>query len=443
MAFTHLEVHSHFTLLGGTASVTELAGRASADGMSHLALTDTNALYGAVAFARACREASVQPVIGLTLTVAPPKEEDSNQWLAPGHLVMLATGPAGYRSLCRLSSLIQGSPARETLAARGLSWDEIRAHREGLICVSGGRQGWIERYLRASDTAAAQIYAGRLAGIFDDQAYLSLEIRAEADRLIAAEVAALGRRLGMPTIAVQPIYCLAPEDARRLRLLAAIRENRPLGNALAREEEDGDTQLEPDERAPVPGAQASPRNAVSGSALEVWSPPDPGASGGVILAGEDELHWLSPADLALRFAGFPEALAETNRIATRCGDVLPSGKPIWPALKLPAGQTPDEALAELATAGLRARYGHATIVKDQGSGIRGQESRVSDQPSAVNDQQSASSFQLPASNLQLPASSFQPPASNLQPPISYLQPPASTTSWPRSPATATRPCSWS
>ena len=68
MAFTHLEVHSHFTLLGGTASVTELAGRAAADGMSHLALTDTNALYGVVAFDRACRERGVQPIIGMTVT---------------------------------------------------------------------------------------------------------------------------------------------------------------------------------------------------------------------------------------------------------------------------------------------------------------------------------------------------------------------------------------
>ena len=69
MGFTHLEVHSHFTLLGATPSVAELAARARNDGMTHLALTDTNALYGAVAFARACRAAELQPVIGMTLAV--------------------------------------------------------------------------------------------------------------------------------------------------------------------------------------------------------------------------------------------------------------------------------------------------------------------------------------------------------------------------------------
>ena len=417
VAFTHLEVHSHFTLLGGTASVTELAARADADGMSHLALTDTNALYGAVAFDRACREKGIQPIVGMTLTVvapAPPLPHSGNGGIngeattPPGHLVVLATGPDGYRSLCRLSSLIQGRPEREALALRGLSWEEIQAHREGLICLSGGRQGWIERYLRAGDLAAAQVYAGRLAGIFDDQAYLSLEIRSKADRPIVGEVAALGRRLGMPAVAVQPIYCLAPEDAPRLRLLAAIRENRPLGNPAAQEEGVGDAELEPDEHAQERSIQTSPRKMAAGSALEVWSRPVSGASEGLTLTGEDELHWLGPADLALRFAGFPEALAETSRIAARCGDVLPSGKPIWPALKLPAGETPDQALTELATAGLRARYG-------QEAGIRNQESGVSDPPSAIRNpaplrsgdysQQSAVSPQLPASSFQHTATS--------------------------------------
>ena len=62
MAFVHLEVHSHFTLPGGTASVSQRSGRASADGMSHLELTDTNTLYCVVAFGRACREKGVQPI---------------------------------------------------------------------------------------------------------------------------------------------------------------------------------------------------------------------------------------------------------------------------------------------------------------------------------------------------------------------------------------------
>ena len=172
MTFTHLEVHSHFTLLGATPSVSQLAARARQDELTHLALTDTNALYGVVAFARACRAAEIQPVIGMTLAVREPDLQSpfpEKASAGPDQLVLLATGPAGYRSLCRLSSLIQGNPEREALAARGVGWDELAAHREGLICLSGGRNGSIERYLRAGDYAAAQLCAGRLAGLFEER----------------------------------------------------------------------------------------------------------------------------------------------------------------------------------------------------------------------------------------------------------------------------------
>ncbi len=310
--FTHLEVHSHYTLLGGTASVGSLAARAAADGLSHLALTDTNVLYGAVAFARACREARVGPILGMAVTMAAPGPAREGEPL--GRLVLLASGPAGYRSLCRLSSRLQASPDREALAARGLAWEDLQAQRDGLICLSGGRMGWLERYLRAGDGPAAHLYAGRLAGIFGEQAYLSLEIHGPADLATARQVVALGRRLGLPAVAVQPVYCLAPGETGRLRLLAAIDRNCHL-------------EAVPPEALPAGGDR------------------------------EADLHWLSPAQVAERFPGLNDALAASGEIAARCRPALPDGRPIWPALALPAGQTPDEALAGEAGRGLAARYG--------------------------------------------------------------------------------------
>ena len=93
----HLNVHSWYSLLGATASVEALAARTAQDGMTHLALTDTNVLYGAVAFQRACLAAGVQPIIGMTATVAPPTGMTVH-W-APGELTLLATGPAGCGAL--------------------------------------------------------------------------------------------------------------------------------------------------------------------------------------------------------------------------------------------------------------------------------------------------------------------------------------------------------
>ncbi len=316
MSLTHLHVHSHFTLLGGAASVEALAQRAAADGLTHLALTDDHALYGAVVFARACRTAGVQPIIGMAVRAAPlaGHEIDLDDGGGPGLLTLLATGPDGYRSLCRLSSLVQSRPDRVEAAAAGLGWDALKADSAGLICLSGGRLGWVQRRLRAGDRSGALRYAGRLAGIYDQRAYLALELHQPADAALAREIVDLGGRLGLASVAVQPVYCLSPQDQPRLRLLAAIRENCRLADL----------------------------------------PPRALPDGGDATVG---LHWLSPAEMAGRFAAFPQALAAIGEIVAQCQPALPDGRPIWPALKLPAGQTPADALAALAGEGLRTRFG--------------------------------------------------------------------------------------
>ncbi len=313
--FTHLHVHSRYTLLGATPSVEELAARAAAEGLTQLALTDTLALYGAVAFARACRSVNVQPIIGMTLPLAWPADllplPDGE---APGLLVLLATGPEGYRSLCRISSLAQGSPDREAFFRHGVPLTDLREATAGLIALSGGRRGWIERCLRAEAEPLAHRIAARLAGLFEEDFYLSLELHGAADEAVAREVSRLGARLGVATVAVQPVYSLTPEDKPRLRLLAAIRCNCPL--------------------------EAVPPEAL----------PDGG-----VAAVED--HWLSPTEVTQRFAAFPEAVARAGTLAAACVEALPTGARIWPACSLPAGLSPEAALVEGARAGFAARFG--------------------------------------------------------------------------------------
>jgi DNA polymerase III subunit alpha len=308
----HLQVHSHYTLLGATAAIPELVARAAADQMTHLALTDTNALYGAASFHQACLKAGIQPITGMTVTAAAPAEESLLPYETPGQLVLLATGPEGFRSLCRLSALIQASPDRSDLAQRGLDWEALSSHSQGLICLSGGRLGWAERYLRAGNRPAAGRYLARLGGIFGHNAFLSLMIQQPEDQAVAHEVMALGRRFGLPPVAVQPVYYLNPADAPRLRLLAAIDGNIPLAAVPA----------------DIPG---------SGQ-----------------LAG---LHWHSPAQIQEQFRPFPEALQNIGQILDRCRPALPDGRPIWPVLDLPAGQTTEAALARQAHDGLASRYG--------------------------------------------------------------------------------------
>ncbi len=309
MNFTHLCTHSFYTLLGATASPEALTQRAAADGLTQLALTDSHALYGIVAFARACRAAEIQPIPGMTVTISwPAGLPPLPDLTTPGELVLLATGPEGYRSLCRLTTLIQGNPDREERMARGLSLDELTAHRAGLICLEGGRHGWVYRSLQAELPDAARRFAGRLAGIFDDQTCLGLELHAPSDHEIGRQVESIGAFLGLPTVALQPVYCLESEETPQLRLMSAIARNCRL-----------------DELPP-----------------EV-----------------EESHWLSPAAMQERFAEFPAALARAGEIAAQCHPALPAGPTLWPAIQLPPDQTADQALAERARRGLEQRYGPA------------------------------------------------------------------------------------
>jgi DNA polymerase-3 subunit alpha len=307
----HLNVHSWYSLLGATASVEALAARTAQDGMTHLALTDTNVLYGAVAFQRACLAAGVQPIIGMTATVAPPTGMTVH-W-APGELTLLATGPAGYRSLCRLSSALQGTPARAGTVDARLTWDEIKANQTGLICLSGGRRGWVHHLLRQGETAAAGRVVSWLAGVFGERAWLTIDAARPGDAAFGKAIEALAARFGVGAVIAQPIYCLAPEERDRLHLLAAIARNTTLTALPAADRlDDGD-------------------DAVA-------------------------LHWFTPQEMATRYAAFPAALTATATIAAACQSALPDGRPIWPVLALPAGQSHDAALAAQTTAGLSARF---------------------------------------------------------------------------------------
>jgi DNA-directed DNA polymerase III PolC len=276
-------------LLAATPSVADLARQAAADGLTHLALTDANALYGAVRFARACEDVGVQPVVGMSVTLAPPPDFPRADDLSPSLITLLAMDAAGYRSLSHLSSGLQGHPDREQRLRRGVTLDELAAHSQGVIAIFGGRRSWLERWLRLGDERRAGRRLARLAGIFDENSYLALEWHRPEDDALLDAMAAMGGRFGVPAVAVHPVYIMQPEHRPRLRLLAAIARNCRLEEVPAR-------------------------------AL-----PDEG----------DEtvaLHWLSPEALATRYARWPRALAESDAIAERCGPALPDGRPIWPAL---------------------------------------------------------------------------------------------------------------
>lgn len=335
---THLNVHSHYTLLAATPSVDDVVSRAKVDGLSAVALTDTNALYGAVTFAKRCVRANIQPIIGMTVTVAPPDEMGGQAWASPGEIVLLAKNAAGWRSLCGLSSAIQAREDREVVAAQGVGWDDLRQFRAGLLCLVGGRRSWLGRALRQGHANIASRYASRLAGIYGEQAWLSFDLHSDdlhSDSVHGGEAGQvewkvedveaahttleIGKRFGLPVVAVQPVFAMQATDRDRLRLLAAMARN-----------------------CTLPEVEAT------------WLPDD----------GDENatIHWLSPQELGMAFAPFAEALNGIGEVVAQCGEVLPDGRPIWPVLQLDAGESADDALQRQVDAGLARLYGEVTPI---------------------------------------------------------------------------------
>ena len=105
--FTHLHVHSEFSLLDGAARISDLAKRAKQLGMSSLALTDHGVMYGAIPFYKACREQGIKPIIGceVYLTTGSLREKGTREQNPIYHLILLAKNEQGYRNLLELCSI--------------------------------------------------------------------------------------------------------------------------------------------------------------------------------------------------------------------------------------------------------------------------------------------------------------------------------------------------
>ncbi|MEJ2711391.1 MAG: PHP domain-containing protein, partial [Anaerolineales bacterium] len=308
--FTHLHTHSYYSFLEGLASPGALIQAAASQDMASLALTDHLWLTGAVEFYDGCREAGIKPILGLEVEVRYPAglagllPENLPGW---GTLVLLATDMQGWASLCRLSSTVLTHP--EVGRQGHLDFERLAQDTRGLICLTGGRRGLLDRLAVAGQERAARQWLARLGELFPGRLYVELEYRQGQAPPLLGWLADLGEALRTPPVATQNIYYLSPEDAGLQRLATAIRLNQPL------------TDLRSVDLAP-PGA-----------------------------------YFITPAEMEAHFRDHPEALAATQEVAERCNLQLPLGVPHFPELDLPGGENVMAVLRREAEAGARALYG--------------------------------------------------------------------------------------
>jgi DNA polymerase III subunit alpha len=288
----------------------DLAQAAAGQGIPALGLTDYNSLSGAVEFYDACREVGVKPLIGMEISVESPGGISGAEKNAAS-LSFLAIDLDGWRSLCRLSSLLRAGEGGDL---QRLPFEQLAEEAHGLLCLAGGCGGMVGSLVSSGRERAAANLLSRMVEVFPDRLYLDLQIRTEEDEHLCRRMERLARRMKLPVAAAQPVYYLLPEQAEMGRLLAAIRMNRPIS-------------IVPEEACPPPNA-----------------------------------HFTLAPEMVARFTSFPGALGRAVEIAERCTLELPLGKPRFPAWDLPPGESEVDLLRTRAEAGAILQYGSIDAV---------------------------------------------------------------------------------
>jgi error-prone DNA polymerase len=322
MTVSYIELHAHsaFSFLDGASTPMELAAAAADRGYPAFALTDHDGVWGSMEFAHACKGFEVRPITGAEVTILDPArsrfESDGGSNLDRGpsvaHLTLLVEGAAGYRNLCRLLSEAH-SHTRDntgrTAEQPRVELEQVEAHAEGLVCLSGcAGAGVVAGTWARGDPAGAASSARRLLAAFGRDRF-RVELQRpywRHDRARNRWLAGLAERLGVPSVATGNVHC---HDRGRTHLQDALVAVR------------------------------------SGTTLEASEP---------LRRGNPSSAMASPQAMARRFAEHPEAVAETLRLAERLRFDLTADL----GCSYPGSENPDadRELAEICRGLLAERY---------------------------------------------------------------------------------------
>ena len=215
MAFTHLHVHTEYSLLDGSCKIRELVARAKELGMDSLAITDHGVMYGVIDFYKAAREAGIKPIIGCEVYVAPNSRFDRETTGGEDryyHLILLAENDMGYHNLMKIVSkgFIDGFYYRPRVD-RGI----LRAYHEGIIATSACLAGEVQRYLVRGMYEQAVKVAREYEEIFGQgNFFLELQDHGIADqRLVNQGLLRMSQETGIGLVATNDVHYINEEDA--------------------------------------------------------------------------------------------------------------------------------------------------------------------------------------------------------------------------------------
>jgi len=312
MKFTHLHVHSHYSLLDGLAKIDQLIKRAKELNMDSLALTDHGVLYGAIEFYKKAKKAGIKPIIGAELYIAPEGRHfkrpniDRERW----HIVVLAKDKIGYQNLIQLITRahLEGFYYRPRVD-KGL----LREHREGLIAMSACLHGEIPQTILAGDIEKAERIALEYSDIFGPgNFYLEMmpHYNFKEQKKVNNVLLEISKKTGIPLVATNDIHYINPEDAEAQEILMCIQTNHTIND---------------EDR----------------------------------LTLNDDFSMKSQKEMIESFKEVPEAIENTQKIVDQCNLEIELGKIELPIFPLPEGEAADRYLEKLCLSGLKMRFGKA------------------------------------------------------------------------------------
>lgn len=307
MSFTHLHLHTEYSLLDGACRIPKLVERIKALGMTSCAITDHGVMYGCIDFYSAMKDAGIKPIIGCEVYVCRDRLDKSAANREYSHLILLCENNTGYQNLMKLVSegFLTGYYYRPRI-----DYNLIRQHSEGLICLSACLSGDLPKLLLQGRYDDAEAYVREMQDIFGEKNFYVeiMDHGIREEKIVMPRLISLAREMNVPLVATNDCHYLEEKDADAQEVLLCIQTGKTLDDA---------NRMRMDTRQ-------------------------------LYVKSEDEMRTL--------FAACPDAVDRTQEIADRCNVEFEFGVTRLPHYPVPEGETALSMLTRLTHEGLRERY---------------------------------------------------------------------------------------
>lgn len=307
MSFTHLHLHTEYSLLDGACRIPKLVERIKALGMTSCAITDHGVMYGCIDFYSAMKDAGVKPIIGCEVYVCRDRLDKSAANREYSHLILLCENNTGYQNLMKLVSegFLTGYYYRPRI-----DYNLIRQHSEGLICLSACLSGDLPKLLLQGRYDDAEAYVREMQDIFGEKNFYVeiMDHGIREEKIVMPRLISLAREMNVPLVATNDCHYLEEKDADAQEVLLCIQTGKTLDDA---------NRMRMDTR---------------------------------------QLYVKSEAEMRTLFAACPDAVDRTQEIADRCNVEFEFGVTRLPHYPVPEGETALSMLTRLTHEGLRERY---------------------------------------------------------------------------------------